>query len=282
MRNAEFLRLVAPIPHSALATPHLKGEPEGGGRFLFWVPEPMCQECEQHPARVRVTRTVGREETTFFLCAACARDHAARLFGLSLDEDVFSDGENGEWEFEFGFSLGAGDGLDEQISGAPFEVLMNACFANDGFDLPEDDDIFGGDDPFADSDGDEDAETELAATLFGHIRVPPSETDAACPGCGGTWAQIAGDERAGCPQCYVTFRAGLAALLEQVQRQAHHKGKTPRAARGRQLRLEHLRKRRDHQLELLRNRLSDAVRAERYEEAASLRDRIKVVWGGGI
>jgi protein-arginine kinase activator protein McsA len=62
-----------------------------------------------------------------------------------------------------------------------------------------------------------------------------------------------------------------------VQHAPEHRGKKPRAAEKRRNRLEHLRARRDHRLEMLNRRLDEAVRDERYEEAAKLRDQIKVV-----
>lgn len=182
--------------------------------------------------------------------------------------------------------------LDEHIVDAPFEALMEACFASDeGF---MDDDIFSSDwseDPFEDSDpldvpssdfldpfadGDEEEDDE-PTNLFRSIKAQEDEGEAVCPGCSATWNQIVIDERAGCPKCYTVFRVSLTALLDQVQRESTHVGKTPRAAQKRRLRLEHLRQRRDNQLQLLRNRLAEAVKSERYEEAATLRDKIKVV-----
>jgi len=183
--------------------------------------------------------------------------------------------------------------LDEHIEGAPFEALMDACFsAHDD----EDTDWMNDEDPFEDDDFEDDErdpfsdeeelaieaeaielESEGAPNLFQSLDAHEEEAGAVCAGCGSTWEQIASDERVGCAKCYSTFRASLKALLEQVQREAQHIGKTPRAAHKRRMRLEHLRQRRDNQLEMLRNRLAEAVRFERYEEAATLRDKIKVV-----
>ncbi|BCM92169.1 protein-arginine kinase activator protein [Abditibacteriota bacterium] len=185
--------------------------------------------------------------------------------------------------------------LDERIADAPFEALMEACFSSDELmgddDLDSDwmneDDPFADDDsldsisdesdPFADDETDELSAESITENLFRTLEVESDEAEAVCPGCSATWEQIALDERAGCSRCYATFRASLLKLIEQVQRESQHVGKTPRAAFKRRLRLEHLRQRRDNQLTMLRNRLADAVRGERYEEAATLRDKIKVV-----
>ncbi len=184
--------------------------------------------------------------------------------------------------------------LDEHIAGAPFEVLMEACFSSD--ELMSDDDLdadwMGDEDPFADDDSldgidddsdpfaDEADEFDAPSTtenLFQSLEIQSDETDAVCSGCGATWEQIVIDERVGCSRCYATFRVSLLKLLEQVQHDPQHVGKNPRAAFKRRLRLEHLRQRRDNQLTMLRNRLAEAVRGERYEEAATLRDKIKIV-----
>lgn len=98
-----------------------------------------------------------------------------------------------------------------------------------------------------------------------------------CPHCGTTWDRIRADGRVGCASCYATFRAHIGGVMVRMQPGAAHVGKAPRAAQKRRLRLEHLRKRRDNQLAVLQSRLNEAVQAERYEEAARLRDKIKVV-----
>lgn len=100
---------------------------------------------------------------------------------------------------------------------------------------------------------------------------------ARCAGCGTTWDRIRHDGRAGCASCYATFRAQLSGVMARVQRGETHVGKTPRAIEKRRLRLEHLRARRDNQLAVLQNRLQNAIAAEKYEEAAKLRDKIKIV-----
>ncbi len=228
-------------------------------------------------------RLVGNKTRMCLLCLDCASQYAAPSPPWDAEGDPLA---------ALGFRA-SGDDLDEQISGAPFEALMNACFAREGFNPDEDEfsegnwsddeDSFADDEPLESDDPNDsdpfadDAALAPDANLFRQLDAAPPEADAVCSGCGASWEQIALDERVGCARCYATFRASLAALLEQVQRQALHRGKTPRAARQRELRREHLEKRREHQLALLRNRLSDAVQAERYEEAATLRDRIKAV-----
>ncbi len=234
----------------------------------------MCQKCGARPGRVSVTRTfLNGQKQTESLCATCARSGELGIFRSLLDLGMV----DGFPEDDFD--------LDEHIEGAPFEALMDACFsAHDD----EDEDWMNSEDPFEDDDSGEDDERdpfgdddeaplESAPNLFQSQGAHEDEADALCAGCGASWEQIASDERAGCAKCYSTFRASLKALLEQVQREAKHFGKTPRTAQKRRMRLEHLRARRDHQLEMLRSRLAQAVQSERYEEAATLRDKIKEV-----
>ena len=104
-----------------------------------------------------------------------------------------------------------------------------------------------------------------------------SAGNAHCPGCGTTWDKIRHDGRAGCAACYLEFREQLSGVMARVQRGELHTGKTPRSIEKRQHRLQHLRKRRDNQLAVLQARLQNAVASEKYEEAARLRDKIKLV-----
>ncbi len=265
------------------------------GPRVFWkyVLETLCEECGLRVARVTITRTVGTQKIKTQLCATCARAQGGWLFSMmigdslvtgfpteedeSLGDESHDTAESGD-EKEFQSDAG-NEELDDHIAGAPLDALMDACFARD-------EEAEWDEDPFDDDDeGDflapliEDGAPDSApkANLFQVLQAVGGEADAVCPGCGASWKRIGLDERAGCSRCYATFPASLALLLEYVQRAPHHQGKSPRAAQKRVLRLEHLRQRRDHQLQLLQNRLAEAVRTERYEEAASLRDKIKLV-----
>jgi protein-arginine kinase activator protein McsA len=73
------------------------------------------------------------------------------------------------------------------------------------------------------------------------------------------------------------FADQLSQVMERVQRASQHAGKAPRTAEKRHRRLLHLRARRDHRLEMLNRRLEESIAQEKYEEAAKLRDKIKVL-----
>jgi protein arginine kinase activator len=88
----------------------------------------------------------------------------------------------------------------------------------------------------------------------------------ACPDCGITYAEFRQAGRLGCPNDYVIFRRGLHSLLEKIQYETRHVGKTPPGAD------EQLSRQSD--LIRLRRELELAAQAEQYEKAAEIRDKI--------
>ncbi len=98
-----------------------------------------------------------------------------------------------------------------------------------------------------------------------------------CAKCGTTWDRLREDGRAGCATCYETFATQLQDAMQRMNADPHHIGKMPRALTRRKRRLEHLRARRDNRLAMLRERLERALKHEDFDEAARLRDKIKIV-----
>lgn len=98
-----------------------------------------------------------------------------------------------------------------------------------------------------------------------------------CAGCGLTLQQFKNSGRLGCPRCYETFRADLVPLLQRVHESSQHRGRLPGAVQQPVARTPLI------DLVDLRRRLDDAVRGERYEEAARLRDELRrAEKGGGV
>ena len=87
-----------------------------------------------------------------------------------------------------------------------------------------------------------------------------------CPACGLQYAEFRAEGRLGCPADYDAFRAALEPLLERIHRSLRHAGKAPRTFR---------RQAREAELRELRKQMQAAAAAERYEEAARLRDLIR-------
>jgi protein arginine kinase activator len=88
-----------------------------------------------------------------------------------------------------------------------------------------------------------------------------------CPRCGFTQADFKKAGRLGCPECYKTFSEPLEGLVKSMHKGTRHVGKVPEAFRqNRDL---------SDRLKLLHKRLTKAIEAEDFEEAAILRDEIK-------
>lgn len=90
-----------------------------------------------------------------------------------------------------------------------------------------------------------------------------------CEQCGFTQADFKKHGRFGCPACYDTFRAILEPMLESMHKGTAHTGKIPQVALSRKNLYDRLTK-----LEL---DLTEAIKSERYEEAARYRDEINQV-----
>jgi len=93
-----------------------------------------------------------------------------------------------------------------------------------------------------------------------------------CPKCGSTLEEIVESGRIGCAECYQTFRNELMPTIENIHGKASHVGKRPRAHK-RELPEKTL-------LQQLQEQLQKAVREEKFEDAAALRDKIRELSGG--
>lgn len=97
----------------------------------------------------------------------------------------------------------------------------------------------------------------------------PPRGGRACPACGFTLEDLKRARRFGCAECYTVFREELNTLLRGMHAGHLHSGKVPTALMAR-----HEAERR---LADLRERLDQAISAEHYEEAAGLRDEIRLL-----
>lgn len=89
-----------------------------------------------------------------------------------------------------------------------------------------------------------------------------------CPHCGFSQADFKKAGRLGCAECYVTFKDGLEGLLKSMHKGIRHVGKVPQAYQ----------QTRDlaDRLKTLQKRLDKAVAEEDFEQAALVRDEIKL------
>jgi len=92
-------------------------------------------------------------------------------------------------------------------------------------------------------------------------------TEVRCPRCGFSQADFKKAGRLGCAECYRTFSEALGGLLKTMHKGTRHIGKVPESLRqGRDL---------SDKLKGLQKKLSKAIEAEDFEQAAVLRDEIK-------
>jgi len=110
----------------------------------------------------------------------------------------------------------------------------------------------------------------LADLLLNASLNPEPETGGVrCESCGFTQADFKKQGRLGCPLCYEAFRPVIEPMLENMHNGTAHTGKVPHRALARKSLYDRLTK-----LEL---DLTDAIKSERYEDAARTRDEINQV-----
>jgi protein arginine kinase activator len=90
-----------------------------------------------------------------------------------------------------------------------------------------------------------------------------------CSQCGQGFSEFRKTGKLGCDMCYAYFRDRLLPLLKKIQGNTQHSGKIPGRVGG------DLRVRKE--IASLQEELERAVRAEEYERAVELRDRIKSI-----
>lgn len=88
--------------------------------------------------------------------------------------------------------------------------------------------------------------------------------DLACPDCGIKFMEFRAGGRLGCPQDYRVFGQGLLPLAQRIHGATRHVGKAARLRPGATQRLR------------IRSRLRAAIAREDYEEAARLRDQLRL------
>jgi protein arginine kinase activator len=110
------------------------------------------------------------------------------------------------------------------------------------------------------------ADLLLKASLNPEPEVPAGMR---CDKCGFTQADFKKHGRFGCPSCYEAFRGMVEPMLENMHNGTAHAGKIPVRALERKSLYDRLTK-----LEL---DLTEAIKSERYEDAARTRDEINQV-----
>ena len=100
-------------------------------------------------------------------------------------------------------------------------------------------------------------------------RVTNTQNTKRCTLCALTFSDILSLGKVGCPECYNTFKAELSNTIRSVHGNAKHTGLTPNTEAEATVSEE----------EMLKIELKEAISAENYELAATLRDKIKSLKG---
>ena len=95
------------------------------------------------------------------------------------------------------------------------------------------------------------------------------DTGPRCEQCGFTQTDFKKTGRFGCPHCYETFKPLIEPMLDNMHKGTTHTGKVPQKALARKSLYD--------RLTTLELDLSEAIKTERYEDAARYRDEINQV-----
>jgi protein arginine kinase activator len=109
----------------------------------------------------------------------------------------------------------------------------------------------------------------LADLLLKASLNPEPAGDTKCESCGFTQQDFKKTGRFGCPACYSHFSSILEPMLDTMHKGSTHTGKVPQRALARKSLYERLTQ--------LETELDQAIKAERYEDAARFRDEISQV-----
>ena len=113
--------------------------------------------------------------------------------------------------------------------------------------------------------------TNLLTSMFSDSMTTEQVTGKRCTCCGGSFSDIVESGRVGCSECYHVFRKELMPSLNRLHGKAMHIGAAPKA--------ETKQPTKEERLTALRKKLSEAIAAEAFEEAVTLRDEIRTLEG---
>jgi len=114
--------------------------------------------------------------------------------------------------------------------------------------------------------------TGMLASMLGDISPQTVKSQKRCSVCGATFSDIAHSGKMGCGECYKTFNDEILPYLKRVHGATRHVGKIPNRAPL-------VVKPKEKTVEDLRQELARMVAEEKYEQAATLRDKIKEMEG---
>lgn len=111
--------------------------------------------------------------------------------------------------------------------------------------------------------------SNLFEAIHGYSINPDSSESIQCPKCGLTLDGFKRSGRLGCNECYETFISNLEVVLDKVQGKNVHIGKIPEKSES-ELKIK-------NQIFNLKKDLKEKIKKEEFEDAALLRDEIKML-----
>lgn len=114
--------------------------------------------------------------------------------------------------------------------------------------------------------------TGMLASMLGDMSPQTVKSQKRCSVCGATFSDIAHSGKMGCGECYKTFNDEILPYLKRVHGATRHVGKMPNRAPL-------IVKPKEKTVEDLRQELARMVAEEKYEQAATLRDKIREMEG---
>jgi len=179
----------------------------------------LCQKCQQNPATVFFSQTVGNQTTQSHLCEACAKEETQAYGGMN----------------PFNFN-----------PFAAFSDFLNNFMAWD--------------------------EGAIAEVNSGRTKPATVDPQQQCPYCGYQLSFFRQNGRLGCTKCYEAFKTTLGPLVSSIHGNVKHvpeveppTSKPPVEERRSQ----------KPEIKALREKITQAIQGENYEEAARLRDEVK-------
>lgn len=112
----------------------------------------------------------------------------------------------------------------------------------------------------------------MLASMFGEsLREIPGISEIRCECCGASFSDIAETGKAGCSNCYKTFEKQFMPSLQRLHGKTKHIGKKPPYHREADEKAD--------KIKALKKQLDEAIKTEKFERAAVLRDEIKKAEG---
>lgn len=105
--------------------------------------------------------------------------------------------------------------------------------------------------------------------LTNTFNTPTVSTDKVCKKCSSSITEIMNSGKVGCDECYQVFNQELLPSIENIHSKSTHIGKISVSADSKV--------KKKAELEQLKSDLNEAVQKQEFENAAKLRDRIKLI-----